>query len=191
MIDEVYDYDTRKILPGLGNFGDRYFGTCWVIGCLLLVQFIFLRNKLFPWLAILDEIQNRDGLSQCEHQHELRLKLMSESMSYYWANDRRWWWFAGFKVGTSNCHVISKGYGAIRRCVGRTFFKFYVIRSTHRIQQSSIQYKARCFIIICKQSSVNVNASSFFINSFNYYSWLPKNITGDQRTVEQSPSERN
>ena len=28
MIDEVYDYDTRKILPGLGNFGDRYFGTC-------------------------------------------------------------------------------------------------------------------------------------------------------------------
>jgi len=28
MIDQRFDFDSRKIMPGLGNFGDRYFGTC-------------------------------------------------------------------------------------------------------------------------------------------------------------------
>ena len=28
MVDERFDFDSRKIMPGLGNFGDRYFGTC-------------------------------------------------------------------------------------------------------------------------------------------------------------------
>ena len=27
-IDKEYDFDTRQIIPGLGNFGNRYFGTC-------------------------------------------------------------------------------------------------------------------------------------------------------------------
>jgi len=27
-VDEDYNYETRQIIPGLGNFGNRYFGTC-------------------------------------------------------------------------------------------------------------------------------------------------------------------
>ena len=27
-VDKEYDFDTRQIIPGLGNFGNRYFGTC-------------------------------------------------------------------------------------------------------------------------------------------------------------------
>lgn len=28
-VDQEYNYESRQIIPGLGNFGDRYFGTCF------------------------------------------------------------------------------------------------------------------------------------------------------------------